>query len=185
MTIDFSKLRQAAHDARELSNRLARNDTSGSCNELRHGAKCLVPCSEPHHGDRCLVREESRLKGYPELPPNSTRRGFQFYNPERLCRACRPYWFAEMAALSLEETVKGERLIAHHEGREQEVAIDVAKLRELVPDQWIEALIDPEKFSDTIIQSAHKIAGALRAQHHAQREHHAAAVALLDEVVRR
>lgn len=175
--LDFAKLKQAAHDARELANRCFHNDVTGMCTEQGGAAAEKRPPS-------CLEREEHRLKGYPALPSGATRRGFSFYDPEKLCRACRPYWFAEMAALALEESVKGERLIARDEGREQEVAIDADRLRELLPVRVAEALIAGARGASLDAWArAEEAAKAVRAEHEEARARHAAAVALLDAAV--
>lgn len=84
-------------------------------NELRVAARALslalfqeptMLCTEAKkEGDkwiRCSDREEKRLRGTPTLPPHAERRPFGYYDPQKLCNHCRPYWYAEMAAQELD-----------------------------------------------------------------------------------
>ena len=65
-----------------------------------------VPCSEMGHGKpSCLTVEEDRPLTRAEKLQGWTRRPFSAYDPDRLCGGCRSYWYAEMAAQTLERYV--------------------------------------------------------------------------------
>jgi hypothetical protein len=165
----FSKLRQAAYDARELADRLFRSEVTGSCAE-----------------QRCLSREEKRLAGHPTLADGATRRGFAHYDPWRLCQSCRPYWHAELAAHALETLVVREQQIACEEGHELEVTLSADRLADLIGDPLIaEVLIDPAKYPEEVRARAREVATERLQQHRTARDHHANVAALLDAVVRR
>lgn len=161
---DFPKLRQAAHDARELLGQLT-NATLGTCREK----------------GGCFEREERRTEG---LRDGVVQRSYSLYDPERLCRSCRAYWFTEMAALSLEHMTRGERQIAAAEGRELEVAIKADRLRDFVSSPAAEVLIDPDKYPPEVRQRARALARQVINEHRDKRDHHASVVAFLSDVVR-
>lgn len=85
----------AALAARELANALFK----GPCTNRRAVAKAgtgLVPCHEQERL-RDLTRAE-KDRGW-------SRRPFQGYNPDNMCRGCACYWHAERTACLLEEAV--------------------------------------------------------------------------------
>lgn len=61
------------------------------------------PCQEQKHDSpSCIRREGDRKDG-------QSIRSFSDYDPTRMCLACRAYWYAEMAAQSLERLDALER----------------------------------------------------------------------------
>jgi len=112
---DFLKLRAAAKDARELAQRLFRNDTTGTCWNIRQLERAGKEATGEHG---CLERETKRLAGWPKLPSGSTLRGYSMIDPAKLCGSCLSYWYIEMGAQELERLVVSERHIAAEEKRE-------------------------------------------------------------------
>ncbi len=106
---DFLKLRAAAQDARELAQRLFKNDVTGECWNMR---------GERYSERNCLECETKRLTGWPKLPQGSSMRAYSMFNPAKLCGPCLSYWYIEMGAQELARLVSYERYIAAAEKRE-------------------------------------------------------------------
>jgi hypothetical protein len=79
MKPDLQLLVALARDARVLSTALVNNKA--------------LPCTE---STSCITKEAGRKRS------NGNTRSFHAFDPERLCGACRSYWFAEMAVQTLE-----------------------------------------------------------------------------------
>jgi hypothetical protein len=69
------------------------------------------PCADAQAGEvRCLDREHNvaRRQG----------QGFTGYRHDRMCETCSAYWFAEMAALTLEQTLWQQRMSSGEDQRQ-------------------------------------------------------------------
>lgn len=75
------------------------------CGQLSEVAAQLLsedkyPCSNhqsPTDGS-CILKEETRPLTKREEAMGWSRRPFDHYNPDRMCLACRVYWFVSMAS---------------------------------------------------------------------------------------
>jgi hypothetical protein len=128
---DFLKLRAAAKDARDLAQRLFKNETTGMCWNMRQVERMGKEATAEHG---CLEREDKRLTGWPKLPQGSTMRGYGMFDPGKLCGACCSYWHIEMGAQELARLVAAEQHIAAEEKRELPKASNVTKEGESVID---------------------------------------------------
>lgn len=86
---DSSPLDALASRARQLANDLFGGPDSPACKE------------KPQ---TCLQRERAR-KVPCDHREGTVVRGFDAYDPDKLCLSCRAYWFAERAAQSLEREI--------------------------------------------------------------------------------
>jgi hypothetical protein len=183
-TPDLLKLRRLTFDAHELADGLLSDDATGPCEAI----EVAVGVFGDAKLERCIDREGKRLAGPPSLPRGASGRGFSHYDPERLCHACRPYWFATMAVNTLEMLHKLERIRAREEGREIEASLSADRLRDLLDQDdapLAEVLVDPDKYPEEVRARAREAARELFRVHCDKRDHHANVAALLDAVVRR
>ncbi len=90
--IDIGELNAAIEKARQLSGTLSTARATGKCD--RH-----------HAGEVCTEADAVTRKG-------AERLGWMQYRPEKMCSGCAAYWFAECAALTLENIRRGALLAA-------------------------------------------------------------------------
>lgn len=91
------------HEQAKAARALAQDLFDGPCNDVR-GSNPSPPC---------MSREEAREP----FPTHHTRRGFDVFDAQNLCLSCRAYWYAEMAAQTLEREVKIKMMEEAESGR--------------------------------------------------------------------
>jgi hypothetical protein len=70
------------------------------------------PCSQMQAGGvSCLHSEDQRALTPAEKREGHVRRGFDMYDPARMCASCRAYWHVELAAQALERKAALDRYV--------------------------------------------------------------------------
>jgi hypothetical protein len=98
------------HEQAKAARALAQDLFDGPCHDVRLGPTEVFNKLPPAP---CMSREEARKP----FPHHHTRRGFDVFDPQNLCLSCRAYWYAEMAAQTLEREVKLRMLEDAESGR--------------------------------------------------------------------
>jgi hypothetical protein len=62
-----------------------------------------LACVQQGIGDACTMQEEERPLTRAEKAKGWARRPFYAYDHDRMCSACRAYWYLSMAELSLSD----------------------------------------------------------------------------------
>ncbi len=83
--------------------------TDPALDELRRASNLLYrrrPCQQRIN---CLAREKDRKLTQDERCqfPHWEERPYETYHPDRMCRSCQAYWFAEVAARLYDEPEPG------------------------------------------------------------------------------
>jgi hypothetical protein len=69
-----------------------------------------VPCTEEYGNQSCVTAEEERPLTKEEKGRGWSRRPFYAYDHRRMCNGCAAYWFASMAALTVDDLVRSDAL---------------------------------------------------------------------------
>lgn len=85
------ELESAASTARQLANELFSQEVAVCVNQQKDGDLSCIQ----QEGRRALTRPE-KARGW-------ARRPFPYYDADRLCRSCRAYFYAELAAQTVHE----------------------------------------------------------------------------------
>jgi hypothetical protein len=70
----------------------------------------VAPCTKEQNNQSCVTTEELRPLTKEEKGRGWSRRPFYAYDHRRMCNGCAAYWFASMAALTVDDLVRSDAL---------------------------------------------------------------------------